>query len=92
GKAVFTSDIAIEKSNFNTKSHIKAIAEIPAHFLRPGSFSFTIATLVHNKFVIHLLEDILTIDVTDGGSKYAGSEGLDYGYVFFDPKWNLYSI
>jgi hypothetical protein len=92
GKAVFTSDISLEQRNLSINNEVKAVAEIPAHFLRPGSFTFTIVTLVHNQFTIHLLEDVLMMDVADGGSKYAASEGLDYGYIFFDPKWSLNNV
>ena len=91
GKAIFTSDIALNKGVEDT-GMIKAVAEIPAHFLRPGSFALTIATLVHNQFVIHLLDDIVMMDIADGGSKYAASEGMDYGYIFYDPKWSVYNI
>jgi lipopolysaccharide transport system ATP-binding protein len=92
GKAIFTSDISLKQSNLSINNEIKAVAEIPAHFLRPGNFTFTIATFVHNQFIIHLLENVLMIDVADGGSKYAASEGLDYGYIFFDPKWSLNNV
>jgi hypothetical protein len=71
---------------------IEAVATIPEHFLRPGNFVVTLATLVHNVYHIQFLEDVLVIDVVDGGSRYAATEGLDYGYVFFDPIWNIKPI
>jgi len=92
GKAIFTSDVALEEGKYNSKKYISAVAEIPEHFLRPGAFTFTVATLVHNQYVISLLEDIITMDIADGGSRYAGTEGLDYGYIFFEPKWDVSSI
>jgi lipopolysaccharide transport system ATP-binding protein len=92
GKAIFSSDIALEEKSAGDSNQLEAVAEIPEHFLRPGSFSFTFATFVHNQFIIDLLEDVHAIDIVDGGSKNAASEGLDYGYIFFDPKWDLKSI
>ena len=91
GKALFTSDIKLEKRE-NFLNEIQAIAEIPANFLRPGSFSITLATFVPHQFIIDLLEDIFIISISDGGSPYAASEGLDYGYIFFNPKWSLQPI
>ena len=88
GKAIFTSDIILEEKHIGSNK-LQVIAEIPGHFLRPGIFSFSFATFVHNLFIIDLLEDIIMIEIADGGSKNAATEGLDYGYIFFDPKWSV---
>jgi lipopolysaccharide transport system ATP-binding protein len=88
GKVIFVSDLPL-KLNPNSSKLLIAVAEISEHFLRPGSYSFSFFTFVHDRYVIHILENILSIDIIDGGSKYASSEGLDYGYIYYDPKWHL---
>jgi lipopolysaccharide transport system ATP-binding protein len=87
-KVIFTSDLSLEKEMIKNDC-IEITAEIPSFFLRPGNYSLTFATFVPHQFTIDLLEDIFTITVIDGGSKYAQSEGLDYGYIFFEPTWKI---
>ena len=87
GKAIFTSDLLIPVTAELNK--IIIMAEIPGNFLRPGSYFITMATFVPHKFHIHLLQNVLSLQIVDGGSKYAASEGLDYGYIFFEPKWSI---
>jgi hypothetical protein len=89
GKCIFMSDVPLDEQMAKESNKIEALATIPEHFLRPGSFAFTFATLVHNHYHIDFLEDVVVIDIVDGGSKYAATEGNDYGYIFFDPNWKL---
>jgi lipopolysaccharide transport system ATP-binding protein len=88
GKAIFTSDLTLEEKMIKD-GHIEITAEIPPNFLRPGKYLITVATFVPHKFHIELIKDIFTIYIIDGGSKYAQSEELDYGYIFFNPKWHI---
>ncbi|MEJ0081038.1 MAG: polysaccharide ABC transporter ATP-binding protein [Puia sp.] len=90
GKAIFTSDVVINSiSDGDLHSILTITAEIPAKFLRPGVLYFTIATFIPHKLIFDLAENAFSISVFDGGSKYAASEGLDYGYIFFEPAWCL---
>lgn len=89
GKAIFTSDFDCNNFSNTAKKEIIVTALIPANFLRPGEFVCTLALFVPHQFHVDLLEDILSFKVIDGGSKYAASEGLDYGYIFYDPEWKI---
>lgn len=88
GKAIFTSDLLIDKQMTNNDC-IEITVEISPFFLRPGNYSVTLATFVPHQFLIELIEDIFTFTIIDGGSKYSQSEGLDYGYIFYDPIWHI---
>lgn len=89
GKAIFTSDVKMKEAEAEASNTIVAVAEIPGNFLRPGRFLITLATFVPHQVIIDLAADAFTISVVDGGSEYAASEGLDYGYIFFNPVWKL---
>lgn len=88
GKAIFTSDIKLEAKDAGTSNKMQAIAEIPANFLRRKIYIY-FATFIPHLVIIDLLQDVITISIIDGGSKYAASEGLDYGYIFFNPRWQF---
>jgi len=89
GKAIFTSDVKIMETDVDMSNNVLAVAEIPGNFLRPGKFLITLATFVPHQRIIDLATDAFTISVVDGGSDYAASEGIDYGYIFFNPVWKL---
>ncbi len=62
---------------------------IPRAFLRPETYFVTLATYVHNQFVIDPASDCFSFVVQDGGSKYAASEGVAYGCVFAPCNWSV---
>ena len=55
---------------------------IPSYTLRPNSYSIELSLFVPHQYVIETLNDILVFTVFDAGTKYAQSEGTDYGVVF----------
>jgi lipopolysaccharide transport system ATP-binding protein len=89
GKAIFTSDLKVNESDVGMSDSFQVMAEIPESFLRPGNFSITLATFVPHQLIIDLVVDAFSISIVDGGSEYAASEGMDYGYIFFDPVWKF---
>ena len=89
---VFTTDAEIVVNNNCVPEMIIARAVIPGNFLRPETYFLTLATYIPNQRVIDRIDDAISITVIDGGSKYAASEGLDYGCVFVDCDWSIESI
>lgn len=91
GRTVFTTDTSLAPlgSDLSKGTYFEARARIPSHFLRPQKYVFTLATFVPDLVIIDLVPDALAMSVVDGGSKYAKSEGLDYGCVFADCDWSL---
>ena len=78
---VFTTDI--ELNDLRTKSGaFAATYTIPAHVLRPTGYSVMLALLVSHQYHIQIIEEALHFSVFDAGSKYAPSEGTDYGMIF----------
>jgi len=89
GRRVFTSDIALQPSPAAANPSVRAEAIIPGHFLRPETYLVSLYTFVNNQVVIAGVSDALSFTIQDGGSKYAASEGLDYGCVFDPCRWTI---
>lgn len=89
---VFTTDTELLFHGDQPSDVLCAQVVIPANVLRPETYFFTLATYLPNQVIFDLVNDALSITVIDGGSKYAASEGLDYGCVFVDCKWSIKDI
>ncbi len=81
GITVFTADAELGSLSDKTENFAAEFG-IPANFLRPNSYSVTLALFVPHQHIFELLEDVAFFSVFDGGTKYAQSEGMDYGVVF----------
>lgn len=88
---VFTTDTELVTQSPGIPHELCAKVVIPAGVLRPEQYFFKLATYLPNQMIFDIVEDALSITVIDGGSKYAASEGLDYGCVFVDCKWSINS-
>jgi lipopolysaccharide transport system ATP-binding protein len=78
---VFTTDI--ELNDLSKKDGVfTAVFTIPPNVLRPTTFTVSLDLHVLHQYYIERVEDALTFSVFDGGSRYASSEGSDYGVVF----------
>lgn len=89
---VFTSDTELVTDVNQSPNELCAKVVIPAGILRPEQYFFTLATYLPNQVIFHLVQDALSVSVFDGGSKYAASEGLDYGCVFVDCDWAVETV
>jgi lipopolysaccharide transport system ATP-binding protein len=88
---VFTTDIELNNVNPNTRQ-FTAVFKIPANLIRPNEYYATLALLVPNQYHIEIMENILFFTVIDAGSKYAQSEGIDYGPIFSPCKTDIIDI
>jgi len=84
---VFTTDTELVARDGQTPDKFYVKAVIPAGLLRPEEYFFKLAVYLPNQVIFDLVEDALSVTVRDGGSKYAASEGLDYGCVFANCQW-----
>lgn len=91
GITVFTADAELSSLKDKTQSFEVSFA-IPADTLRPNDYSLTFALFVPHVTIIELIEDVVFFSVYDGGTKYAQSEGMDYGLVFSPCTWSLRNI
>ncbi len=89
GRTVFTSDAELDVPALRKATRITARATIPNTFLRPNIYAVTLAAFVPHQVIIDLVEEALMFTVIDGGSKYAASEGIDYGVVFANCNWDI---
>lgn len=78
---VFTADAELASLDQKTEA-FEVDFMIPAVTLRPNAYSLTFALFVPHQHIIELIEDVVYFSVFDSGTKYAQSEGLDYGLVF----------
>jgi lipopolysaccharide transport system ATP-binding protein len=91
-RRVFTTDTKLITQEGQSFGVLCANVVIPGGLLRPEHYFITLATYLPNQMIFDLAEDALSFTVIDGGSKYAASEGLDYGCVFVDCKWSVAEI
>ena len=78
---IFTTDAELHLLDETTKS-FQVDFNIPANTLRPKNYILTFGLFVPNQFHIELIENVTSFSVFDNGTKYAQSEGLDYGVIF----------
>jgi lipopolysaccharide transport system ATP-binding protein len=90
GRRVFTADVNLQPPlDQDGQGIIEAKTTLPVPFLRPETYLVTLVTFVNNQFIIDVVLNAFTFIVQDGGSKYAASEGMDYGCVFSPCQWTL---
>jgi lipopolysaccharide transport system ATP-binding protein len=89
---VFTTDTQLMATVFTQAQNVLATVVIPAGVLRPGDYFLSLASYLPNVEIYDSLADVFSIKIVDGGSKYAASEGVDYGCVFVDCDWSVESI
>ena len=86
---VFTTDTQLVVESPSGDQTLVATAVIPGGVLRPATYFLGLATYLPNMEILELAPDALTATIVDGGSKYAASEGLDYGCVFVNCEWDV---
>jgi lipopolysaccharide transport system ATP-binding protein len=91
GVTLFTTDAELNSLSDNSKA-FQADFTIPAHTLRPNDYFITLALFVPHQEIIELIEDTNNFSVFDSGTKYAQSEGLDYGLIFSPCTTNVKQI
>ncbi len=89
GRRVFVSDVCLPAPAHQGQKQVQATARIAKNFLRPGTYAVSFATFVNNQLIIDNVSDVVTFVVQDAGSKYAASEGMDYGCVFAPCEWKV---
>lgn len=85
---VFIVDAELKSLNENTEA-FDVDFTIPADTLRPNNYSLTFALFIPHQLTVELLEDVTFFSVFDSGTKYAQTEGLDYGLVFSPCQWTV---
>ncbi len=78
---VFTTDAELNDLSENCRA-FEVNFTIPPAVLRPNNYSLTFALFIPHQLIIELIEDVIYFSVFDSGTKYAQSEGMDYGLIF----------
>jgi lipopolysaccharide transport system ATP-binding protein len=77
---LFTTDVELAPIGPGVQN-FEAVMIIPANLLRPSLYSLSFALLVPHQLIIDIERDVLSFSVYDAGTKYAQSEGMDYGLI-----------
>ena len=86
---IFVADAEINTINKDAKA-FEVNFTIPAHTLRSNNYSLSFALIIPHQLVIESMEDdALFFSVYDAGTKYAQSEGMDYGMIFSPCKISI---
>ena len=85
---VFISDAALGSLSENCQ-RFDVDFTIPPDVLRPNNYSLSFALFVPHQLIIELIEDAVHFSVFDSGTKYAASEGTDYGLIFSPCEWKV---
>jgi lipopolysaccharide transport system ATP-binding protein len=81
GTIAFTADAELRSLSKNARSFTVTYT-IPAETLRPNTYVASLGLFVPHQRWIENTDDAVRFSVFDAGSKYAQSEGMDYGIVF----------
>ncbi len=88
---IFTADAEL-KTLAETAKKFAVEFVIPSEVLRPGNYSLAFALFVPHQAILELIEEAVFFSVFDGGTKYAQSEGTDYGVIFSPCHWTVREI
>jgi len=85
---VFVADAELKSLNENCEA-FAVDYRIPPEVLRPNNYSLSFALFVPHQLIIELIEDAVYFSIFDSGTKYAQSEGTDYGLIFSPCQWKV---
>ncbi|CAN5489679.1 ABC transporter ATP-binding protein [soil metagenome] len=91
GITVFTADCELNSLGERTEA-FEVVYKIPAETLRPNNYSLTFLLFVPHQLLIEMIEHVVFFSVFDAGTKYAQSEGMDYGLVFSPCEYSVRQI
>lgn len=89
-RCVFTTETDVSNEVRSCCEEIYAKVKIPDSFLRPGTYWFTFSVIIPDLVQIDIAENVYSVSVLDGGTRWSKSEGAhDYGCVFAQCVWEL---
>ena len=85
-RVIFTSEITLaEKKVKNGINDFEV--QLPSEFLAPNIFKLTFGLHIPNQVLIDYLEESLSFEIVETGSKFHMFRGNDYGCDFVDCNW-----
>ncbi len=73
----------------NTKETFKIEVTIPKNIIAPNVYNFIFALYEHGSQIHHIVDNVCNIKIHDTGTIYSKYEGIDYGNVIIDSKWEI---
>jgi lipopolysaccharide transport system ATP-binding protein len=79
------TDIIID----NSKDVFTVEVTLPKEVIAPNHYSFIFALYEYNGKVYDIVENVCNIRIHDTGTIFSKYEGIDYGNVIIDSKWEI---
>lgn len=70
-------------------SEVELKIELPAKIIAPNIYSFVFAIFETGQKFTHIVESACSIKIVDTGTEFSMFEGIDYGNVIINPRWNV---
>ena len=87
-RIIFTSEIKFEEK-LKKAGFYEFEVKLPLKFLVPNKFSLTFGMYFPNVEMIDFQENCLSFEILETGSDFHIYQGVDYGCVFVECKWDL---
>ncbi len=87
-RVIFTSEIQLVTEIDKVGLHEFKV-KLPVQFLAPNKFKLTFGMHVPNIVMIDYLKECLFFEIVETGSSFHIYQGLDYGCVFAECKWDF---
>lgn len=87
-RIIFTSQLKLT-TLINSEGVYEFEVKFPKKFLVPGQYQITLGLHIPNIMLIDYLEECLSFEILETGSDFYLYNGLDFGCVFADCRWDL---
>jgi lipopolysaccharide transport system ATP-binding protein len=81
----YLSDIIID----NSKDVFTVEVTLPKEIIAPNHYSFIFALYEYNGQIYDIAENVCNLKIHDTGTVFSKYEGIDYGNVIIDSKWEI---
>lgn len=79
-------DLFLNDSKISTK--FIGEFELPDKLIAPNDYTFTVVLWREDGHIYDIKENTCSIKIIDDGTEFSKYEGLDYGHIIIQPKWN----
>ena len=79
----YLSDVIVD----NSKDTFNIEVTLPKEIIAPNYYSFIFALYEYNSLIYDIAENVCAIKINDTGTIFSKYEGIDYGNVIINSKW-----
>ena len=86
---VFSIYKTIDFNLLNDRGELRYYLYLPKKLLAPNIYDFSVGIVSYNNHLVDVLNNILKIKIIDNGSPLQEMEGIDYGDIIVEGKWEI---